>query len=142
MQDKKHISVVAGGAGFIGSNLCKRLLRDGRHVVCIDNLSTGCFDNVQSMVGDDFEFIRHDITEPLPFSLHADEIYNLACPASPAHYQKDAIHTTKTAVIGTINMLELAMATAVRYYSHQRARCMETRKYTHRRKITMAMSIL
>ena len=110
MQDKKHISVVAGGAGFIGSNLCRRLLHDGRHVVCIDNLSTGCFDNIRSMVGDDFEFIRHDITEPLPFSLHADEIYNLACPASPTHYQKDAIHTTKTAVIGTINMLELARA--------------------------------
>lgn len=110
MQDKKHISVVAGGAGFIGSNLCRRLLRDGRHVVCIDNLSTGCFENVRSMIGDDFEFIRHDITEPLPFSLHADEIYNLACPASPTHYQKDAIHTTKTAVIGTINMLELARA--------------------------------
>lgn len=110
MQDKKHISVVAGGAGFIGSNLCRRLLRDGRHVVCIDNLSTGCFDNIRSMIGDDFEFIRHDITEPLPFSLHADEIYNLACPASPTHYQKDAIHTTKTAVIGTINMLELARA--------------------------------
>lgn len=110
MQDKKHISIVAGGAGFIGSNLCRRLLRDGRHVVCIDNLSTGCFENVRSMIGDDFEFIRHDITEPLPFSLHADEIYNLACPASPTHYQKDAIHTTKTAVIGTINMLELARA--------------------------------
>ncbi len=110
MQDKKHISVVAGGAGFIGSNLCRRLLHDGRHVVCIDNLSTGYFDNIRSMVGDDFEFIRHDITEPLPFSLHADEIYNLACPASPTHYQKDAIHTTKTAVIGTINMLELARA--------------------------------
>lgn len=110
MQDKKHISVVAGGAGFIGSNLCRRLLHDGRHVVCIDNLSTGCFDNVQSMVGDDFEFIRHDITEPLPIGIHADEIYNLACPASPVHYQRNPIATTKAAVIGTLNMLELAKA--------------------------------
>ena len=110
MNTDKKTAIVAGGAGFIGSNLCRRLLHDGRHVVCIDNLSTGCFENVRSMIGDDFEFIRHDITEPLPFSLHADEIYNLACPASPTHYQKDAIHTTKTAVIGTINMLELARA--------------------------------
>lgn len=110
MQDKKNISVVAGGAGFIGSNLCKKLLRDGRHVVCIDNLSTGCFENVRPMIGDDFEFIRHDITEPLPVGIHADEIYNLACPASPVHYQRDAVHTTKTAVIGTLNMLELAKA--------------------------------
>lgn len=110
MQDKKHISVVAGGAGFIGSNLCRRLLHDGRYVVCIDNLSTGCFDNVQSMVGDDFEFIRHDITEPLPIGIHADEIYNLACPASPVHYQRNPIATTKAAVIGTLNMLELAKA--------------------------------
>lgn len=110
MQGKKNTSVVAGGAGFIGSNLCRRLLRDGRHVICIDNLSTGSFENVRSMIGDDFEFIRHDISESLPVGIHADEIYNLACPASPAKYQKDAVHTTKTVVIGTLNMLNLAMA--------------------------------
>lgn len=103
-------SVVAGGAGFIGSNLCRRLLRDGRHVVCVDNLSTGCFENIKSLIGDDFEFIRHDITQPLPAGIHADEIYNLACPASPANYQSNPVATTKAAVIGTINMLELAKA--------------------------------
>lgn len=101
-------TIIAGGAGFIGFHLCKRLLRNGRHVVCVDNLSTGCYENVRSMIDEDFEFICHDIIEPLPLTIHVDEILNLACPASPVHYQRDAVCTTKVSVIGTLNMLELA----------------------------------
>jgi UDP-glucuronate decarboxylase len=99
--------IVTGGAGFIGSHLCKALLDQGHNVVCVDNLYTGSRKNVQPFLKSaNFEFIESDITEPLAET--ADQIYNLACPASPVHYQKDPVYTFKTSVFGTYNMLELA----------------------------------
>jgi len=98
---------VTGGAGFLGSHLCERLLRQGDDVLCVDNYFTGRKDNIAHLLGDpQFEAIRHDITFPLYVEI--DEIYNLACPASPVHYQYDPVQTTKTSVIGAINMLGLA----------------------------------
>ena len=103
---KKRI-LVTGGAGFIGSHLCARLLDEGNEVICMDNYFTGSKANIVPLLNNPyFEPIRHDIT--LPYSLEVDEIYNLACPASPIHYQFDAIQTVKTSVIGAINMLGLA----------------------------------
>src|SRR5271167_1539326 len=99
--------MVTGGAGFLGSHLCERLLRDGHDVLCVDNYFTGRKDNIAHLIGDPhFEAMRHDITFPL--YVEVDEIYNLACPASPVHYQYDPVQTTKTSVIGAINMLGLA----------------------------------
>ncbi len=100
-------ALVTGGAGFLGSHLCKRLLDEGHNVLCVDNLYTGTKDNVRDLLDDpNFEFMRHDITFPL--YVEVDEIYNLACPASPIHYQHDPVQTTKTSVHGAINMLGLA----------------------------------
>ena len=99
--------LVTGGAGFIGSHLCDRLLADGSDVLCVDNFFTGTRDNIAHLLPNPhFEPIRHDITFPL--YVEADEIYNLACPASPIHYQFDPVQTTKTSVHGAINMLGLA----------------------------------
>ena len=99
--------MVTGGAGFLGSHLCERLLRDGHDVLCVDNYFTGRKDNIAHLLSDPhFEAMRHDITFPL--YVEVDEIYNLACPASPVHYQFDPVQTTKTSVIGAINMLGLA----------------------------------
>ena len=99
--------LVTGGAGFIGSHLCERLLADGCDVLCVDNFFTGTKDNVAHLVGNPhFELMRHDITFPL--YVEVDEIYNLACPAAPIHYQYDPVQTTKTSVHGAINMLGLA----------------------------------
>ena len=99
--------LVTGGAGFIGSHLCERLLAGGDEVLCVDNFYTGSRRNVARLLTDPgFELIRHDVTFPL--YVEADEIYNLACPASPVHYQNDPVQTTKTSVHGAINMLGLA----------------------------------
>jgi UDP-glucuronate decarboxylase len=99
--------LVTGGAGFIGSHLCERLLADGNDVLCVDNFFTGTKDNIAHFVGNPhFELMRHDVTFPL--FVEVDEIYNLACPAAPIHYQYDPVQTTKTSVHGAINMLGLA----------------------------------
>jgi UDP-glucuronate decarboxylase len=99
--------LVTGGAGFLGSHLCERLLADGHDVLCVDNFFTGTRQNVLHLLGNPrFELLRHDITFPL--YVEVDQIYNLACPASPIHYQHDPIQTTKTSVHGAINMLGLA----------------------------------
>lgn len=106
MHTNKRIAVT-GGAGFLGSHLCERLLRDGHEVLCIDNFFTGSKKNILHLLANPlFELIRHDVTFPL--YLEVDEIYNLACPASPIHYQFDPVQTTKTSVHGAINMLGLA----------------------------------
>jgi UDP-glucuronate decarboxylase len=103
---KKRV-LVTGGAGFLGSHLCEKLLSMGCDVLCVDNFFTGTRDNIEHMLGHPhFEVLRHDITFPL--YVEVDEIYNLACPASPIHYQFDPVQTTKTSVIGAINMLGLA----------------------------------
>lgn len=99
--------LVTGGAGFLGSHLCDRLLKEGNDVICVDNLFTGSKDNIRHLLSNPyFEFIRHDVTEPL--SVEVDQIYNLACPASPVHYQHDPIKTAQTSVYGAMNMLGLA----------------------------------
>src|SRR6478609_9253847 len=99
--------VVTGGSGFLGSHLCDRLLAQGAEVICIDNFFTGARDNIEHLIGEKrFELIRHDVT--FPIYLEIDQIYNLACPASPIHYQRDPVQTTKTSVHGAINMLGLA----------------------------------
>lgn len=99
--------LVTGGSGFVGSHLCDRLLKDGHEVVCLDNYFTGQKQNIVHLLDNKyFELIRHDVT--MPFFIEVDEIYNLACPASPIHYQYNAIKTIKTSVMGAINMLGLA----------------------------------
>jgi len=105
--------LVTGGAGFLGSHLCDRLLSDGHEVLAVDNLYTGSKDNIAHLLSNTkFEFIRHDITFPL--FVEVDAIYNLACPASPIHYQKYPVQTIKTSVIGAINMLGLAKRLGIR----------------------------
>ncbi len=99
--------LVTGGAGFIGSHLCERLIADGAEVICLDNFFTGRKANIEHLLADpNFELVRHDVTQPI--LLEVDQIYNLACPASPVHYQYNPIKTVKTNVMGTINMLGLA----------------------------------
>ena len=111
MNSKKIL--VTGGAGFVGSHLCRRLLSEGHEVLCVDNLFTGNKGNILDLLDHKkFEFIRHDVTFPL--YVEVNEIYNLACPASPIHYQFDPVQTTKTSVHGTINMLGLAKRTGAR----------------------------
>ena len=105
MKDKTIL--VTGGGGFLGSHLCERLLADGNDVICLDNFFTGSKDNIRHLLDDHrFELVRHDVTWPI--YLEVDAIFNLACPASPVHYQHDPVQTTKTSVMGAINMLGLA----------------------------------
>jgi UDP-glucuronate decarboxylase len=107
--------LVTGGSGFLGSHLCDRLLKDGHEVLCVDNFFTGRRDNVKHLLDNkNFEILRHDITFPL--YVEVDEIYNLACPASPVHYQFDPVQTTKTSVMGAINMLGLAKRLKIRIF--------------------------
>lgn len=105
--DRRKRIAITGGAGFLGSHLCDRLIQEENDVICIDNLFTGCKDNIRHLMDNPyFEFIRHDVTEPL--YVEVDQIYNLACPASPIHYQYNPIKTAKTCVIGSLNCLGLA----------------------------------
>ncbi|MCW8861937.1 MAG: SDR family oxidoreductase [Rhodospirillales bacterium] len=114
MHTRKRI-LVTGGAGFLGSHLCERLLGEGHDVLCVDNLFTGTKDNIAHLFSNPyFEFLRHDVTFPL--YVEVDEIYNLACPASPIHYQHDPVQTTKTSVHGAINMLGLAKRIGARIF--------------------------
>ncbi|KQO66795.1 UDP-glucuronic acid decarboxylase family protein [Methylobacterium sp. Leaf89] len=107
--------LVTGGAGFLGSHLCERLLEQGHEVLCVDNLFTGSRRNIASLLDNPrFEFMRHDVTFPL--YVEVDEIYNLACPASPVHYQFDPVQTAKTSVIGAINMLGLAKRLKIKIF--------------------------
>jgi UDP-glucuronate decarboxylase len=105
--------LVTGGAGFLGSHLCDRLIEQGYEVICLDNFFTGNKQNIRHLLGNDhFELIRHDVIDP--FKVEVDQIYNLACPASPVHYQHDSIKTTKTSVMGAINVLGLAKRNGAR----------------------------
>lgn len=108
-------TLITGGAGFLGSHLCERLLAEGREVICLDNFFTGTKSNILHLLDNPhFELMRHDVTFPL--YVEVDEIYNLACPASPIHYQHDPVQTTKTSVHGAINMLGLAKRTKARIF--------------------------
>jgi len=111
----KNRILVTGGAGFLGSHLCERLLNEGNEVICVDNFYTGRKENIKHLLSNPFfEVIRHDITFPL--FVEVDQIYNLACPASPVHYQFDPVQTTKTSVHGAINMLGLAKRTKAKIF--------------------------
>jgi UDP-glucuronate decarboxylase len=111
----KRRALVSGGAGFLGSHLCERLLKKGKHVICVDNLHTGNMENINHLLKrDDFEFVNHDIS--VPIHLEVDEIYNLACPASPVHYQSDPIYTIRTNFNGMYNMLMLAKKNKARIF--------------------------
>lgn len=106
--------LVTGGAGFIGSHLCKRLLEENNEVICLDNFFTGRKENINKLLKNkNFEVLRHDVT--IPILLEADQIYNLACPASPVHYQYDPIKTIKTNMLGTMNLLEMAKQVKARF---------------------------
>lgn len=112
--NRKRI-LVTGGAGFLGSHLCERLLSDGAEVLCVDSFYSGTRDNIRHLLDHPhFEVLRHDVSEPL--MVEVDEIYNLACPASPVHYQRDPIYTMKTSVLGAMNMLGLAKRTGARIF--------------------------
>lgn len=114
VRNRKRV-LVTGGAGFLGSHLCERLLKDDCDVLCVDNFYSGVKDNVVHLLGNPhFEVLRHDVTFPL--YVEVDEIYNLACPASPIHYQRDPVQTTKTSVHGAINMLGLAKRVKARIF--------------------------
>ena len=115
MKNLRKRCLVTGGAGFLGSHLCDRLIADGHDVLCLDNFYTGTKDNIAHLLGNpNFELVRHDVT--FPYYAEVDEIYNLACPASPIHYQYNPVQTTKTSVHGAINMLGLAKRLRARIF--------------------------
>jgi UDP-glucuronate decarboxylase len=110
-------TIVTGGAGFVGSHLCDALIGQGAEVLCVDDLSTGSMRNIAHLVGrPGFRFLRHDVTQTLPTETSSDEIYNLACPASPQAYQRYPVQTAKTAFLGTMHLLELAQRTGARFF--------------------------
>jgi UDP-glucuronate decarboxylase len=112
---RSHRTLVAGGAGFIGSHICDTLLRQGDSIICLDNLHTGAMRNIRPLLNHpNFRFIEHDVREPLRIEGPLDRIYNFACPASPPHYQQDPVGTMKTCVLGTLNLLELARQKSAR----------------------------
>jgi len=114
VSNRKRV-LVTGGSGFLGSHLCERLLKEGCDVLCVDNFYSGTKDNIVHLIANPhFELMRHDVTFPL--YVEVDEIYNLACPASPVHYQRDPVQTTKTSVLGAINMLGLAKRTKAKLF--------------------------
>lgn len=126
--------LVTGGAGFLGSHLCERLLGEGQDVVCVDNFYTGSKKNVLHLLENRFfELLRHDITFPL--YVEVDEIYNLACPAAPIHYQSDPVQTTKVNVHGSINMWDLLSASGRPSSRPRLQRCMEIRPFIHRPRV-------
>jgi len=121
-----HIILITGGAGFIGTNLCIRLLNEGNKVICVDNLFTGQMRNIEPLMkNSNFKFINHNIIEPLNIDEKIDQIYNLACPASPPHYQKDPLFTINTCYMGITNMLNLAKKINVKFYKQVLLRYME-----------------
>jgi len=112
---RSHRTLIAGGAGFIGSHICDTLLRRGDTIICLDNLHTGAMRNIRPLLNHpNFRFIEHDVREPLRIEGPLDRIYNFACPASPPHYQQDPVGTMKTCVLGTLNLLELARQKSAR----------------------------
>lgn len=136
-------ALVAGGAGFIGSHLCDRLIKNGYRILCIDNLYTGRIENVCHLQRDvRFSFVNQDVT----VSINYDDIslvFSLACPASPIHYQKDAVYTTKTAVLGVLNLLEVARGLIIaKYYRLQQVKSMATFLFICKQKTMAAMLIL
>ena len=134
LRNKKRV-IVTGGAGFLGSHLCERLLKNDCEVLCVDNLYSGSKENiVQLSQNPNFEFIRHDITFPL--YLEADEIFNLACPASPLHYQRNPVQTIKTCVHGSINMPGLARGSMHLFCKLQPAKFMVIQRFIPRKKIS------
>ena len=136
---KKRI-LVTGGAGFIGSHLCKRLLAENNRVICLDNFFTGNKTNISPFLSNpDFQLIEHDIT--VPFEVEVDEIYNLACPASPIHYQYDPVKTIKASVLGANNVLELAQRTKAKVLQASTSEVYATPSYIRNRKIIGVMSI-
>jgi UDP-glucuronate decarboxylase len=142
--------LVTGGAGFIGSHLCERLLADGHEVLCLDNFLTGSRRNIAHLLNDPkFEVVRHDVTFPL--YVEVDLIYNLACPASPVHYQADPVQTTKTSVLGAVNMLGLAKRLKVpgnvnpigpRSCYDEGKRCAETLFFDYHRQHGLAIKVI
>ena len=138
MIDGKRI-LVTGGAGFLGSHLCDRLIEDGHDVICVDNFFTGRKRNIEHLIGHPrFELMRHDVTMPL--YVEVDQVYNLACPASPVHYQHDPIQTTKTSVLGAFNMLGLAKRLNAASSRPPPPRSTATRPCTRSRRATGATS--
>lgn len=122
--------LIAGGAGFIGSHLCDALLQHGNRVICVDNLFTGTTDNIRPLLNHpNFRFIEHDVRDPFDVDEDVSRIYSLACPASPRHYQKDPIGTMKTCVMGTLNILELALKKGLACSRHPPARSMAIPKF-------------
>lgn len=138
----KKTILVTGGAGFIGSHLCNKLLSKNNKVICVDNLFTGSKENIFDLLKNpDFNFIEHDIIDPLYID-EINEIYNLACPASPLHYQENPIKTIKTCTIGTINILGLAKKIMQKFYKLAQAKFMVIPKNTLKMKAIMEMLIL